>query len=182
MQSPDFVPCSRQKWCGRRDLNPHAFRRHPLKMVCLPVPPLPPSLQFRWENDRALRRKMRREATLIITKLRSPAADGGERSRVEAGAAHQRAINFFLRHQRSRVFGFHAAAVQNADLPRDLCAENRFQLGADNAMRRGGYFWGGCFAGADGPYRLLCDRNLAAELVVDLAKRALRLSPQNLIG
>jgi hypothetical protein len=22
-------------------LNPHAFRRHPLKMVCLPVPPLP---------------------------------------------------------------------------------------------------------------------------------------------
>src|SRR5439155_739099 len=28
-------------WCGRRDLNPHAFRRHPLKMVCLPIPPLP---------------------------------------------------------------------------------------------------------------------------------------------
>src|SRR5262249_14142727 len=30
-----------QYWCGRGDLNPHAFRRHPLKMVCLPVPPLP---------------------------------------------------------------------------------------------------------------------------------------------
>ena len=30
-----------QNWCGRGDLNPHAFRRHPLKMVCLPVPPLP---------------------------------------------------------------------------------------------------------------------------------------------
>ena len=29
------------RWCGRGDLNPHAFRRHPLKMVCLPVPPLP---------------------------------------------------------------------------------------------------------------------------------------------
>src|ERR1700732_4204268 len=29
------------QWCGRGDLNPHAFRRHPLKMVCLPVPPLP---------------------------------------------------------------------------------------------------------------------------------------------
>src|SRR5262249_11521349 len=28
-------------WSGRGDLNPHAFRRHPLKMVCLPVPPLP---------------------------------------------------------------------------------------------------------------------------------------------
>src|SRR5215469_18434236 len=31
-------------WCGRGDLNPHAFRRHPLKMVCLPVPPLPPDV------------------------------------------------------------------------------------------------------------------------------------------
>src|ERR1700687_119260 len=29
------------RWCGRGDLIPHAFRRHPLKMVCLPVPPLP---------------------------------------------------------------------------------------------------------------------------------------------
>ena len=28
-------------WCGRGDLNPHALRRHPLKMVCLPIPPLP---------------------------------------------------------------------------------------------------------------------------------------------
>jgi hypothetical protein len=28
-------------WCGRRDLNPHAVRRHPLKMVCLPISPLP---------------------------------------------------------------------------------------------------------------------------------------------
>src|SRR4051812_47470739 len=25
-------------WCGRGDLNPHALRRHPLKMVCLPIP------------------------------------------------------------------------------------------------------------------------------------------------
>src|SRR5205807_10319575 len=31
----------RNVWCGRGDLNPHASRRHPLKMVCLPVPPLP---------------------------------------------------------------------------------------------------------------------------------------------
>ncbi len=41
-----LVPCNTRnlqplKWCGRGDLNPHAFRRHPLKMVCLPVPPLP---------------------------------------------------------------------------------------------------------------------------------------------
>ena len=29
------------KECGRWDSNPHALRRHPLKMVRLPVPPLP---------------------------------------------------------------------------------------------------------------------------------------------
>src|SRR5438128_11737339 len=34
-----------ESWCGRGDLNPHAFRRHPLKMVCLPVPPLPRAVQ-----------------------------------------------------------------------------------------------------------------------------------------
>src|SRR5713101_9533475 len=32
---------SKEFWCGRGDSNPHALRRHPLKMVRLPVPPLP---------------------------------------------------------------------------------------------------------------------------------------------
>src|SRR6266849_668309 len=32
---------SEKFWCGRGDSNPHALRRHPLKMVRLPVPPLP---------------------------------------------------------------------------------------------------------------------------------------------
>src|SRR5260221_5503795 len=27
-------------WCRRGDSNPHALRRHPLKMVCLPISPL----------------------------------------------------------------------------------------------------------------------------------------------
>src|SRR6266851_5259027 len=33
--SPDFAGLK----CPGRDSNPHALRRHPLKMVCLPVPP-----------------------------------------------------------------------------------------------------------------------------------------------
>ena len=32
--------------CRRRDSNSHASRRHPLKMVCLPIPPLRPRLLF----------------------------------------------------------------------------------------------------------------------------------------
>jgi len=35
------LPGRGERWCGRGDLNPHAFRRHPLKMVCLPISPLP---------------------------------------------------------------------------------------------------------------------------------------------
>jgi hypothetical protein len=40
---PRSVPLrgGKKLWCGRGDLNPHAFRRHPLKMVCLPISPLP---------------------------------------------------------------------------------------------------------------------------------------------
>ena len=43
-------------WCGRGDLNPHALRRHPLKMVCLPIPPLPQVLhraEIAWRRGRA---------------------------------------------------------------------------------------------------------------------------------
>ncbi len=28
-----------EQWCPRGDSNSHDFRRHPLKMVCLPIPP-----------------------------------------------------------------------------------------------------------------------------------------------
>src|SRR5208337_3137329 len=59
---PGFRRTSR--WCGRGDLNPHAFRRHPLKMVCLPVSPLPHS-----RMQRALRlSKQKRRGKSSITK------------------------------------------------------------------------------------------------------------------
>src|SRR5258708_32213169 len=83
-------------WCGRGDLNPHAFRRHPLKMVCLPVPPLP---LF--------------EAASIIAKGVSVLYDGREGFRVEAGAAHQGSVDFFLGHQGLNVFWFYRAPVQD---------------------------------------------------------------------
>ena len=35
---PDSLSVS--EWCRRRDLNPHGSPHHPLKMACLPVPPL----------------------------------------------------------------------------------------------------------------------------------------------
>jgi hypothetical protein len=43
--------------CRRRDSNPHASRRHPLKMVCLPIPPLrlTENLIRRWGSRRWFR-------------------------------------------------------------------------------------------------------------------------------
>ena len=40
-KKPDSL--SESSWCRRRDLNPHGFPHHPLKMACLPVPPLRPA-------------------------------------------------------------------------------------------------------------------------------------------
>ncbi len=37
-----FLPDCFRDWCGRRDSNSHGSPRHPLKMVCLPIPPRPP--------------------------------------------------------------------------------------------------------------------------------------------
>src|SRR5579872_2425887 len=48
-KNPAFGGVSYNDWCGRGDSNPHALRRHPLKMVRLPVPPLP---QRRGEKNR----------------------------------------------------------------------------------------------------------------------------------
>src|SRR5213083_3425569 len=37
--------------CRRRDSNPHASRRHPLKMVCLPIPPLRLTERLTWPAE-----------------------------------------------------------------------------------------------------------------------------------
>ena len=36
------------RWCGRWDLNPHAFRHYPLKVARLPVSPRPQEHVFLW--------------------------------------------------------------------------------------------------------------------------------------
>ena len=60
-----FIKSPFKTWCGRGDLNPHAFRRHPLKMVCLPVPPLP---LWACLHPQAQKRRMGEKGNSIITK------------------------------------------------------------------------------------------------------------------
>src|ERR1700760_2490173 len=53
---PNHASFNLNLWCGRGDLNPHASRRHPLKMVCLPISPLPQCKKLLDECYRALPR------------------------------------------------------------------------------------------------------------------------------
>src|SRR5690606_19018550 len=43
-------------WCGRWDSNPYTLRHYPLKIACLPIPPLP---QNCWLNPVSARRPIR---------------------------------------------------------------------------------------------------------------------------
>ena len=72
---------TKNHWCGRGDLNPHASRRHPLKMVCLPfhhfrmdflrgsltsnIPSLCMAMQL-CEHSRQLRKFFQMEAVLAF--------------------------------------------------------------------------------------------------------------------
>ena len=47
----------RRRQCGRRDLNPHAFRHRYLKPACIPISPLPRALTSVMERRRTARRQ-----------------------------------------------------------------------------------------------------------------------------
>ncbi len=72
-------------WCGRGDLNPHAFRRHPLKMVCLPISPLPhaddPFKYNKRLHRKEARRRLRRShpAFMFARRARPPSKRGSGR-------------------------------------------------------------------------------------------------------
>src|SRR6266851_2330010 len=76
-------------WCGRGDLNPHAFRRHPLKMVCLPVPPLPHGCETTPEGVVDYSRRNLLNPLRVVLDLALS---------VSRGLQH-----FFLRHVRKRM-------------------------------------------------------------------------------
>ncbi len=71
MGAANLASYQRLVWCGRGDLNPHAFRRHPLKMVCLPISPLP---HTRPDAD-ASRSRAERRGRASIAKTTAAAKD-----------------------------------------------------------------------------------------------------------
>jgi hypothetical protein len=92
-------------WCGRGDLNPHASRRHPLKMVCLPIPPLPHKNWLRsrvtmgFVGERKLHDYNKRCGRhRPVGRGRSVLDDGGEGFGVEAGSADESAVDFLFGH------------------------------------------------------------------------------------
>ena len=55
--------------CGRRDLNPHALRRSPLKTVCLPIPPLPQLGAIEQQSVRSLQNQIWFRFSLFRVKM-----------------------------------------------------------------------------------------------------------------
>ncbi len=75
-------------WCGRGDSNPHALRRHPLKMVRLPVPPLPPGVKVKLLRCAAkLSRLMQSELLTYFDGAAGAAGAGAAGAGADAGAA-----------------------------------------------------------------------------------------------
>src|ERR1700693_2744010 len=93
----------------------------------------------------------------MAEKFMSEVHDGGEGNGLQAGATYQRAVDFRLRHEAADIVGLDAATVKNP--ARDGCVWSELlpDLIANTAMRVGGHFRRGYFAGADRPYRLVSD-------------------------
>ena len=85
--------------------------------------------------------------------------DRRERNRIQALAAHQHTVDFRLRHQSLRIFGRHTAAVQNTDRIRGFFAELPANVAANRAMGIGCDFGRRRLARANGPSRLIGDRD-----------------------
>src|SRR5271157_1184264 len=69
--------------------------------------------------------------------------------------AHQRPVNFFLRHQGPDVIRFDAAAVQNPDAARLAFAELLASQPAKETVGLRSHFRCGSASGADGPHRFV---------------------------
>src|SRR5689334_4978360 len=78
-----------------------------------------------------------------------------EALRVEAGAAHQGAIDLLLRHECGTVFRLHAAAIEDAHALRDGIAEGARGDATHGFVRARGNLRGGGFARSDRPDRLV---------------------------
>ena len=83
----------------------------------------------------------------------------GEVYRFQSRAADQAAVDFRLCHQICHVAGVHAAAVLNADVFAHFSAEFFGNRRTDHAANAVCFVRGSGFAGADGPYRFICDHD-----------------------
>src|SRR5260370_11148869 len=112
----------------------------------------------------------------------SPLHDCGKRFGVEAGAAHQASVNFFLRHQRLGIFRLDASAVQDAQLLGCLVSEGEGGLFADHAVRIDSDLGDRSFAGADGPHGFVSYGEFGDLLAGNSPQSILALAAQYIIG
>src|SRR6185503_16038174 len=91
----------------------------------------------------------------IIAKGVSVLYDGREGFRVQAGAAYQGPVDFFLGHEGLHVLRFDRTAIQDAEIAGEVFAESLGGLASNQKMRGGGELRCGGLSGPDGPHRFV---------------------------
>src|ERR1700731_1309099 len=106
----------------------------------------------------------------------------GEGLWLQRGAADQRSVNFFLRHQGSGVFWFYRSSVQNTHMGGEFFSEHFAGLAADDRMSLGRELWSGGFSRADGPHRFVSHNQPLRLLRGNCVESPDALSPKNIVG
>src|SRR5438876_2273195 len=108
--------------------------------------------------------------------------NGGEGTCIEAGAAHQGAVDFFFGHQGLRIFWFHRSTIKDAEGFGHFVAKGFGGFSANQDVGFGGELGGGGFAGSDGPDGFVGDHQLSRFLAGDGMKSAQTLTAKDIFG
>src|ERR1700693_68707 len=101
---------------------------------------------------------------------------------IERRPAHQRAIDFLLRHQSRGIVRLHRSSVENAQLRRELFAKYFRSFPPDYCMSLGRLLRSSCLPRANRPHRLIGYDELRSFLGGDRMESPHTLPPQHVVG
>ena len=90
-----------------------------------------------------------------------------KRFRLERSSTDQSAIDIWSGHQNIDILRFNRATIQYSYLTGNVFLKHPFQKSSDKSMYFLGLLFGGCFAGANGPDRLIGNDQLTAVMQLD---------------
>src|SRR5256886_14026126 len=161
----------------KKPLSSQAANRKPMKTIPTPISRATPHLTNIFVSIPTLYQEIPSGAGAL-----REIHERSERLRVKARSTHQRAIQFFLRHQPLNIVGLDAAAIENPEGGGVADGELLPRASPEKPMSFGGNFRCRGAARADGPDRLESHRNTGELLRGQRAGAAAELPAENLFG